>query len=204
MKQLLIVLLVLVLVFVVVGLLLPTEYAVAVETTIEAPPEKIHAYVGDLKRWPEWDLWRERDATIRTTYGERTTGVGAHQSWTGDKGSGELTLTKSDPQQGIAYDLTLVEGDVSAPAKAAMRYELVHGKTAKTKVVWTIEGDIADMTMPVLGGYINLMSKSSIASSLHSGLEELEAKVEAKKPIEGAAPETAEGDAPAAEQPSEG
>ena len=201
MKKLLIVMLVLLLVFVVVGLLLPTEYAVAAETTIDAPPEEVHEYVGDLKRWPEWDPWRDMDPTIQTTYGERTTGVGAHQSWTGDKGGGELTLTKADPQQGIAYDMTFVMGDLSAPAKAAMRYEPVDGKT---KVVWTIEGDVADMTAPVIGGYVNLMMKSGIASSFHSGLEELKAKVEADEPVEGVAPEAADGDAPAPEQPSEG
>ena len=37
--------------------------------------------VGDLTQWPEWTPWQEMDPKMQTTFGEQTTGVGAHQSW---------------------------------------------------------------------------------------------------------------------------
>ena len=63
---------------------------------MQATPAQVHAFVGDLEKWDEWTPWIEDDPSIVTTFGEKTVGVGAHQSWTSESGDGELTLTQSD------------------------------------------------------------------------------------------------------------
>ncbi|MFG0334978.1 MAG: hypothetical protein ACF8TS_16600, partial [Maioricimonas sp. JB049] len=48
---------VLVMLFLVVAYLLPDSYRIERRIVIDAPPEEIHAWVGHLKRWPEWTVW---------------------------------------------------------------------------------------------------------------------------------------------------
>src|SRR5437867_13063789 len=80
--------------FVVVGLLLPSGYAVSRSIVVSAEPARVQPLVTDLKRWPEWEPWQEMDPTIRQTFEAKTTGVGAHRSWTGKSGDGEMTYTR--------------------------------------------------------------------------------------------------------------
>ena len=59
-----------IIVFVVGGMVLPTKYSLSRAIEIQAKPEAIHAYVGDLKKWDVWAPWKEEDPEIVTTYGE--------------------------------------------------------------------------------------------------------------------------------------
>lgn len=160
-----------------IGFALPTEFAVAKTMKIDAPPEQVHAWVGELKKWDAWTPWAEEDPTMTTALGEKTTGVGAHQTWSGKDGDGELTFTKCDPQTGIAYDMAFINEDARAPATSEMTYEKVDGGT---EVTWAMKGDTADMMPPVMAGYMNLMMKGSIGDMFDRGLTKLKEKVEAK------------------------
>ena len=159
-----------------IGILLPTEYTIARSITIEAAPEQVHALVGDLTRWDEWTPWIEKDPTIVTILGAKTTGVGASQTWTGEQGDGELTFTKSDPATGITYDMTFVVDKRKAPSTAAVTYR-VEGDS--TLVSWIMEGDIAEMAPPVVSGYMGLLMDNMISSDFETGLTKLKDKVEA-------------------------
>ena len=86
---------------VVIGLFLPTEYTVTRSINIDSTQEKIHKYVGELNNWDKWSPWLESDPTIKVNVGEKTSGVGATQSWEGKDGSGSLVFTATDPQKGI-------------------------------------------------------------------------------------------------------
>jgi len=172
---LIVVILVIVLVTVLVGFLLPTTYVIEERVTIQADTAKVHALVGDLKRWDEWAPWVEEDPSIDTTYGDQTTGVGASQTWTADSGDGELTFTACDPATGIEYDMAFIMGETRAPAKCAMKYEAAG---SGTEVVWTMEGDVGDFMPPVVSGYMNIFMKMSISSMFQQGLTKLKTVVE--------------------------
>jgi hypothetical protein len=165
----------LVLALVVVGFLLPTEYEIEERVTIQADAAKIHALVGDLQRWPEWSPWEEMDPSIVTTLGEKTTGVGASQTWTADSGDGELTFTACDPATGVEYDMAFIMGDTRAPATGALKYAPAGDGT---EVVWTMQGDVSDYMPPVIGGYMNVFMKLSISAMYQEGLTKLKAKAE--------------------------
>lgn len=167
-KKILAALVLVVVLLVVGGFVLPTEYSLAREITIDAPPDKVHAYVGDLEKWEQWTPWQDNDPTVEVTFGDKTTGVGASQSWTSQDGPGSLEFTMCDPATGIAYDMKFGE----TPAKSAMTYEFVDGKT---KVTWSMEGDMA---VPVLGPYLRMMMPGMVGDSFDQGLEKLKSKVE--------------------------
>lgn len=171
-KKVLTVIAILILVFVIVGAMLPREFHVSRTVVVNADPAKVHALTGDLKRWDEWAPWKDNDPTIVTTYGATTTGVGASQSWTGEDGEGRLTFTKSDPATGVAYDMVFMNGETPMPSKSWMTYTPV---TGGTQVEWGIDGV---MDYDVVGGYFALMADSMIGGMFQSGLDKLKARAE--------------------------
>jgi len=178
MKKLLVGLAGFVVVVVVVGLVTPPDFVVAKEVTIDAEPAAVHAYVGELKKWDEWSPWLEQDPTIKTTFGEQTTGVGASQSWTGKESDGELTFTKCDPETGIAYDMNFIMDENKIPSSAVMSYSVEDGKT---KVTWSMNGTWKGAMPPVMDGWMKILSPWMIGSSFDKGLTKLKAKVEEQK-----------------------
>lgn len=155
----------------VVGLFLPTSYTVQRYIVIDAPPEEVHEYVGDLKKWDEWTPWKEDDPTIVVTHGDKTSGVGASQSWVGESGDGALTITKDAPEKGIEYDLVFDGG--TYVCESAMNYDAL--QDGGTKVTWVMDGD---MGTPVIGGYFAIMMDSMVGEMFDRGLSNLKAKVE--------------------------
>ena len=95
-KWLAIIIVVLVVVFILIGFVLPKNYNVERSVVIRAEPAAIHTLVGELRAWDRWTPWQEADPTIVTTFGETTAGVGA---------SGELTFTQCSPETGVVYDM---------------------------------------------------------------------------------------------------
>ena len=183
MRKLLLALLGLLLPALVVGMILPTEFRVLRQIEIEAPPAEVHTLVGDLERWSEWSPWIEKDPTIVVNLGERTTGVGASQSWTSEQGDGELTFTASDPSTGIAYDMAFINDGERALATSEVQYlELVRDgeQGSHTRVSWTMDGDTATFAPPILSGYMTFLMNDWISSDFDLGLAKLKERVEAK------------------------
>ena len=170
---------VLVLVFVIVGLVLPTTYTVSSTVTIKADQATVHALVADLEAWPDWQPWTENDPTIVVTRGSQATGVGAHQSWTGDSGDGELTFTQSDPLVGVTYDMTF---DQKYKSVGSISHE--DAGEGQTKVTWFMEGDTGT---PVIGGYFAKLMPGLIQPMFDRGLEKLKGVAEAEAPAHEAA-----------------
>jgi uncharacterized protein YndB with AHSA1/START domain len=164
------------LLLVLVGLFLPTTYDISRSITIDAPAARVHEWVGDLARWPEWTPWAEHDPTLQVTNGPQTTGIGAQQSWTGAEGGGKLTFTRCSPTEGIAYDMAFIHEGEDLPSKSAMLYREEGGATT---VTWTLQGDGADFLPPVVGGWMNLFMKGAINAEFDKGLAKLKQVVEA-------------------------
>ena len=169
-KRIAIAILALVVLFVVVGLLLPSRYHVERSVVIAAPPERIHVLVGDLERWPDWEPWLDLDPSIRTTLGETTVGVGASQSWVGNSGNGELTFTSWDPRTGVVYDLAFDQGKIRSVG--SISYEPVEGGT---KVTWDMSGENG---MNPLARYFGLLMDAMVGPPFEMGLEKLKAATE--------------------------
>ena len=159
-----------VLVLVIVGLFLPTNYAVSRSVVISSEASHVHEYVNNLEKWEAWEPWKEADPTIVTTLGEKTFGVGASQSWTGAEGSGSLKFISSSPTEGVAYDLYF--DNQSEKCDGAMMYETEENNT---KVIWKMSGD---MNMPIAGGYLACMMDEMVGPMFERGLDKLKTAVE--------------------------
>jgi hypothetical protein len=164
------------LLLVLVGFLLPTGFDIRREVTIQAPAAAVHAWVGDLTKWPEWTPWQEHDPTTKVTLGPITTGVGASQSWTSEGGDGEIAFTTCSPTEGVAYEMAFLQEGERLPARGVLRYGEQGGATT---VTWTMQGDAADDMPVVVAGYMNLMMKGAIAAEFDKGLAKLKQVVEA-------------------------
>lgn len=169
-KRLAIVFVVLIAVFVVVGLLLPAEYEVERSVLIEADNEAIHTLVGDLRQWPEWTPWLDMDPTIETTFGEITTGVGAHQSWSGKSGGGKLTFTECDLETGIVYDMTFDEDSYESVGR--IEYASAAGGV---EVRWTMTGEIG---MNPVSRYFGALMDMMVGPMFDKGLKNLKSVAE--------------------------
>ena len=158
----------------IIGYLLPTNFTVSRTETISSTAAHIHEYVGDLNKWQTWTAWKGEDPEIVITIGERTTGIGASQSWTDKHGGGSLTFTSWSPEKGIEYDLFFQGGKYKS--KSAIKYDT--SSQTRTRVHWTLEGD---MSMPIIGGYFALFMKYSIGKMFQDGLNQLKTIVEQDK-----------------------
>ncbi|TQV88365.1 SRPBCC family protein [Aliikangiella coralliicola] len=163
----------LIVIFIVVGLFLDNKINITREIEVNATPEQIHVYVGDLNKWPEWTPWAEMDPTMKTIPGDLSSGVGASQSWKGESGSGGLKFTESSPTKGIAYDMTF-DGDPTVYI-AGMRYKS-NGNT--TTVSWYMTGEMGPI---IIGNYFAQLMDTLIGDSFDSGLEKLKKVVEENK-----------------------
>lgn len=165
---------VLIVVIAAVGLFLPTKYTVERSVKIDAKPEEIHKYVGDLRMWEKWSPWREADPTLVVMPGAKSAGVGASQSWIGESGTGALTITESSPSSGIRYDL-IFDGSAYG-CRGSMTYESL--PDGGTGVTWTMSGD---MGRSVTGGYFAILMDAMVGGMFEKGLSNLKREVEAHK-----------------------
>jgi hypothetical protein len=154
------------------GFTLAKEYHYERSIVIKADSGDIHEWVGDVKKWDEWGPWREEDPTMKVTYGEKTEGVGASWSWTGEKsGNGKMTFLESDPKKGIKY---LLEFEGFDPVTGEMRYD--DAGDDQVKVTWSFESGEA----PFHHRYMHtLFGEKMMNEMFDKGLNKLKSKVEA-------------------------
>lgn len=134
----------------------PDDYEVSRELTISAPPAKIHAYVEDLKTWPDWSYWNlEYDPTMKWEYSGADKGVGAIQNWTGKDGPGRMEITASDPEKGVWYDMTFGPPEAQMNAKSVMEYAAA--------------GDATNVTMSIRGSFEGPMKVMNYAADAMMG-----------------------------------
>ena len=160
-----------------IGSQLSTHYEVSRGVVIQAPIEKIFPLFGDLANWPQWEPFSSNDPSSKTTLGERTTGVGASQSWAGKGNQGRLTFTACDASTGIDYDLVFTNGEHDSPAKSWMH--MSPRPDNSVELVWGMKGE---MNWPVIGGYFAMFADRLIGRHFARGLAQLKTVAEAKGP----------------------
>ncbi|MEW6434482.1 MAG: SRPBCC family protein [Myxococcota bacterium] len=165
-----------------VGSLLPRQWRVERSVVIAAPPERIHPFLDDLRRWPEWAAWnKEMDSKVVWTYGGPDRGVGARWAWNGPvMGKGRMEIVASDPVKGLRIDEAIESETVNAHARFDFAPE-----GAGTKVTWIDEGTLP----PVVGGFFRGMIEDMLNQHFSTGLAKLKAAVEALPPPAPPAPE---------------
>lgn len=137
-KKILLVLVALVLVFLVVVALQPSDYRVERTTTIAAPAPEVFAQVNDFHKWGTWSPWAKLDPDAKIAFEGPQAGQGTVMTWAGDEnvGVGKMTLVESKPDETIK-----IRVDFTEPFEGGTNSEFnFRPKGDQTEVAWTMHG----------------------------------------------------------------
>jgi uncharacterized protein YndB with AHSA1/START domain len=116
----------------------PDTFTVQRSLQIQAPPEKLHALINDMRAFNRWNPYDKKDPAMQSSYSGPVAGPGARYVFKGNSevGEGSLTITASTPQQ-IGMRL-----DMSAPMEAHndITFTLAP-KAGGAEVTWAMRGD---------------------------------------------------------------
>ena len=173
-KKVLLVVVVLVALFLVIGLFLPSRYRVERIVVIQAKPAAIYGQISNFKNWLQWTAWNQtKYPDMQVKFEGPETGVGSGYSWEGKStGQGSIKFTSAEPDKGISYDLAFEHGKYKSAGSITLEQA-----GENIKVTWTNEGDLGGN--PV-NRYFGLMMDRMIGPDFAEGLNNLKRKVEAK------------------------
>jgi hypothetical protein len=137
-KKILIALAVIVIVFVVIVALQPSEFRVARTAAISAPPPAVFAQVNDFHNWEAWSPWAKLDPAAKNSFEGPSAGIGAIFKWSGNNevGEGRMTITESRPS-----DLIKIKLDFTKPFEATNTTEFTFKPEGnQTMVTWSMFG----------------------------------------------------------------
>jgi hypothetical protein len=173
------------------GIFMPGKWHAEASGTVRAPPAAIYPWISEVKRWPEWFPWNtEKDPAITYAFSGPTAGVGAVLEWNSEKvGHGTLTITRSDPEKGIAYDLVLRGSPLPSHGEIALA-----PAADGTLVTWSDGGEVGSNPVARLfRGVVEQMLAQEFAISLARLERVVIAAPAGAPPTNGAATEPAAG-----------
>lgn len=169
---------VLVLVFIVVMALLPSDFRISRSKSITASPGAAFALVNDFHNWTKWSPWEKLDPAQRRDYEGKTSGVGSIFHWSGnDKvGEGYNTITDNRPNELIRMKLEFLR-----PFKATNTVEFTfEPKGDQTMVTWTMTGKY-NLVTKVMCLFMSM--DKMVGDSFDEGLTNLKVLLESSPPV---------------------
>ena len=174
-KKILIALAAIVLIFVVVVALQPSEFQMDRSTTIAAPPADVFAQVNDFHKWEAWSPWAKLDPQAKVNFEAPPEGEGTVMTWSGNSevGEGKMTLTESRPNE-----LVKARVDMMKPFEGTSTSEFTFKPEGdQTAVTWSVAAHhnfIEKALCLVMGG------KTMMSDLMEKGLAQMKSVVESK------------------------
>jgi len=172
--KILVALAVIVLGFVGVVAMRPSEYRVARTATIVAPAPAVFAQVNDFHKWEAWNPWAKLDPAMKQAYEGAPAGIGAIYTWAGNSevGEGRMTLTESRPSDLVRIRLEFLKPfATTSTAEFSFKPEGDH-----TAVTWSMTGKVNFMAKVV---HLFMDMDRMIGGNFEKGLAQLKSVVEA-------------------------
>jgi hypothetical protein len=172
----LIVVAIIIAIFVIGGLLLPSTWSVTESTTISAPKERVYEQIANLRNWQNWSPWtKESDPSQVYVYEGPEAGEGAKWLWTSEKmGKGHLLIKDADVNKGVSYELFIDMHDSKSTIDGSILYSEANDAL---NVVWTDKGDSGN---DLLKRWFTLGIKYMLSNEMKSGLAKLKKITEAQ------------------------
>ena len=163
-----------VIVFVAIVAMQPSDFRVARTATIAAPAPAVFAQVNDYRNWKAWSPYEKLDPAMKKTYEGAAAGTGAVYSWAGNSraGEGRATITESRPNELIRIRLELLK-PFTATNTAEFTFKPEGDRTA---VTWSLIGTRNFMFKAV--GLVMNMDKM-VGGQFEEGLAQLKSVTEA-------------------------
>ncbi len=159
-----------------IGMLLPRDYEVVAETSIDAPPDAVFPWIVDLKQWQHWSMWSpERIEGLKIEYGPTSSGEGAVQSWTEGRGRGKLWITSADAPAHLEYQMEFLN---FPRMDSQMELTPVEGGT---HIRWTSRGSLPSGPFY---GFFGQYFTNGMKFEYEQALRRLKEQVEAIQPDE--------------------
>jgi uncharacterized protein YndB with AHSA1/START domain len=120
----------------IIGIFMRKEYNIKREVVINAPREKVFAYIRQLKNQDHFNKWVMVDPDMKRTFKGTDGTVGFIYGWNGNKraGEGEQEITAITEGKSIETEIRFVRPFVSV-ASATMNTESVSEN--QTRVTWS-------------------------------------------------------------------
>ncbi len=137
-KKILIALAAIIVVFLGVVAMQPSDFLIARTTTISAPASEVFAQVNDFHKWEAWSPYEKLDPAMKRTYEGAPNGTGAIYSWAGNNevGEGRTTIIASRPNELIQIKLEMFKPfEVTNTAEFTFKPE-----GDQTAVTWSLTG----------------------------------------------------------------
>ena len=136
-KKILLVLAALILVFVVVVALQPSEFKMERSTTIKAEPATVFAQVNDFRKFDAWSPWKDLDPNAKIAFEGPPEGEGTIMTWSGNSqvGVGKMTLTESKPNELVKTEVEIIE-PMEGSSTGTFTFKPEGDQTA---VTWSVE-----------------------------------------------------------------
>ncbi|XOV77615.1 MAG: SRPBCC family protein [Aestuariibacter sp.] len=170
-KKAAIALLILVVVFVGVGFILPSEFDVERHIVVNAPPEEVYQQVANLKKWRHWGVWFERDPNMKVTYSGPEMAIGMKSQWESEQeGSGEMTIIDLVENHKVVYSLYFPDFDMGSTGEIT-----IEPLGTQTVINWRDYGDVGSNP---INHYFAALMDSMIGPDFEAGLANLKSRVE--------------------------
>ncbi len=132
-----------------------SNYDVKRSKVINTPISHTFNTVNDLKTWEKWGPWHDEDSTIVVTYGDKTVGVGASDSWTSKDGPGKMETVAVVENKSIDQKISFMDNE---PGDIYWNFEQV---PEGTKVTWGMKAEkspfMFKMVAAMSGGWDNML-----------------------------------------------
>lgn len=165
------VLAVLLILIILVSFFLPSTFHGERSIVIKSNPDIIFAQLNNFKNWNNWSPWDKYDPNMKKEFAEKTEGLGASYSWSGNNqvGTGNMTISTSIPNDSIQTTMNF-EG----MGKAYGSFKLSKAEDG-TKVVWAMDstGEGVPWYMYVPHKYFSLFMDKMVGPDFEQGLNNL-------------------------------
>ena len=165
---------VIVVVFLVIVALQPSEFRVARSTTISAPPSAVFGQVNDFHKWEAWNPFAKNDPAMKQSYEGAPAGTGAVYTWSGNKevGEGRMTITESRPSDLIRINLEFFK-PFAGTSVAEFTFKPDGNQTV---VTWSMTGENNFMAKAI---HLFMSMDKMIGGQFEKGLAQMKAIAEA-------------------------
>ena len=172
MKKVLYVLIGLVVLVCIAGLVIPKDFVIERDVTINKPVDQVFPYLKSLKNQNEWSVWAKMDPNMKTEYRGTDGTVGFVSGWEGndDVGKGEQEIKSIAEGQRIDIELRFMK---PWEATNQVTFTTEAAGDSQTRVKWAMAG-----RTPFPMNIMMVFMRSSVEKDFATGLANLKSNLE--------------------------
>ncbi len=135
---------------------------------IDAPPERVFAFINDFRRWDGWSPFEKKDPAIKRSFSGAAEGKGAFYEFDGNKqvGAGRIAITEAAAPRKVVLTLGMTR-----PFACHNFIEFtLQPQGDATEITWAMEGS-APFFAKIMHVFVNM--DRMVGKEFESGLANL-------------------------------